>query len=72
MQNVMRKKMGVGFTVHGFRSSFMDWVAEVHPQRSWRPSERWTTRSAPRCSGRICGPTSLSSAGNWLNDGVHS
>jgi len=29
----MRKKMGVGFTVHGFRSSFMDWVAEVHPQR---------------------------------------
>ena len=33
MQNVMRKKMGVGFTVHGFRSSFMDWVAEVHPQR---------------------------------------
>ncbi len=21
------------YTVHGFRSSFMDWVAEVHPQR---------------------------------------
>ena len=33
MQNVLREKMGYRYTVHGFRSSFMDWVAEVHPQR---------------------------------------
>jgi integrase len=33
MQVLMREKMGLGYTVHGFRSSFMDWVAEMHPQR---------------------------------------
>ncbi|HET7883394.1 MAG TPA: integrase arm-type DNA-binding domain-containing protein [Acetobacteraceae bacterium] len=33
MQVLMREKMGLEYTVHGFRSSFMDWVAEVHPQR---------------------------------------
>jgi integrase len=33
MQNLLRQKMGLGYTVHGLRSSFMDWVAEVHPQR---------------------------------------
>jgi integrase len=33
MQNLLRQKMALGYTVHGFRSSFMDWVAEVHPQR---------------------------------------
>ena len=33
MQTLLRRKMGLGYTVHGFRSSFMDWVAEVHPQR---------------------------------------
>jgi len=33
MQTLLRAKMGPGYTVHGFRSSFMDWVAEVHPQR---------------------------------------
>ena len=33
MQNLMRLKMAARYTVHGFRSSFMDWVAEVHPQR---------------------------------------
>jgi hypothetical protein len=33
MQNLLRQKMALGYTVHGFRSSFMDWVAEVHPHR---------------------------------------
>jgi integrase len=33
MQNLLRQEMGHRYTVHGFRSSFMDWVAEVHPQR---------------------------------------
>jgi integrase len=33
MQNHLRQKMNLRYTVHGFRSSFMDWVAEVHPQR---------------------------------------
>jgi len=33
MQKLLRRTMGLGYTVHGFRSSFMDWVAEVHPQR---------------------------------------
>jgi integrase len=33
MQSFIRDEMGLGYTVHGFRSSFMDWVAEVHPQR---------------------------------------
>jgi integrase len=33
MQTLMREKMTLRYTVHGFRSSFMDWVAEVHPQR---------------------------------------
>ena len=33
MQNLFREEMGYKFTVHGFRSSFMDWVADVHPQR---------------------------------------
>jgi integrase len=33
MQTLIREKMAIGYTVHGFRSSFMDWVAEVHPQR---------------------------------------
>jgi integrase len=33
MQTLIRRKMAVGYTVHGFRSAFMDWVAEVHPQR---------------------------------------
>jgi integrase len=33
MQTLLREKMGLRYTVHGFRSSFMDWVAEVHPQR---------------------------------------
>jgi integrase len=33
MQTLIRDKMGLGYTVHGFRSSIMDWVAEVHPQR---------------------------------------
>ena len=32
-QNLLRQRMALGYTVHGFRSSFMDWVAEVHPQR---------------------------------------
>ena len=32
MQALIRK-MALAHTVHGFRSSFMDWVAEVHPQR---------------------------------------
>jgi integrase len=32
MQNLLREEMGYRYTVHGFRSSFMDWVAEVHPQ----------------------------------------
>jgi integrase len=33
MQTLIRDKMALKYTVHGFRSSFMDWVAEVHPQR---------------------------------------
>jgi integrase len=33
MQALVRDKMALGYTVHGFRSSFMDWVAEVHPDR---------------------------------------
>ena len=33
MQVLLREKMALGCTVHGFRSSFMDWVAEVHPDR---------------------------------------
>jgi integrase len=33
MQTLIRNKLALGYTVHGFRSSFMDWVAEVHPQR---------------------------------------
>jgi integrase len=33
MQNLLRQEMGRRYTAHGFRSSFMDWVAEVHPQR---------------------------------------
>jgi integrase len=33
MQTLIRDKMGQKYTVHGFRSSFMDWVAEVHPHR---------------------------------------
>ena len=33
MQTILREKMGLRYTVHGFRSSFMDWVAEIHPQR---------------------------------------
>jgi hypothetical protein len=33
MQTLIRKKLVLGYMVHGFRSSFMDWVAEVHPQR---------------------------------------
>jgi len=33
MQNLLRQKMGLRYTVHGFRSSFIDWVAEVHPDR---------------------------------------
>lgn len=33
MQNLLRQKMGAPYTVHGFRSTFMDWMAEVHPQR---------------------------------------
>jgi integrase len=33
MQNLLRQEMGHRYTVHGFRSSFMDWVAEVHPPR---------------------------------------
>ena len=33
MQLLLREKMALGYTVHGFRSSFMDWVAEVHPDR---------------------------------------
>jgi integrase len=33
MQNLLRQEMRLRYTVHGFRSSFMDWVAEVHPQR---------------------------------------
>ena len=32
MQTLLRAKIGLDYTVHGFRSSFMDWVAEVHPQ----------------------------------------
>jgi integrase len=33
MQTLLREKLGLSYTVHGFRSSFTDWVAEVHPQR---------------------------------------
>jgi integrase len=33
MQLLLRQKMARGYTVHGFRSSFMDWVAEIHPDR---------------------------------------
>ena len=33
MQVLLRKKMALRYTVHGFRSSFMDWVAEVHPDQ---------------------------------------
>jgi integrase len=33
MQTFVRDKLGLGYSVHGFRSSFMDWVAEVQPQR---------------------------------------
>src|SRR4029077_18803248 len=33
MQTLIRDKMALRCTVHGFRSSFMDWVAEVPPQR---------------------------------------
>jgi integrase len=33
MQTLVRKKLALGYRVHGFRSSFMDWVAEAHPQR---------------------------------------
>ena len=33
MQTLIRYQMALIYTVHGFRSSFMDWVAEVHPQR---------------------------------------
>jgi integrase len=33
MQTLIRAKMDLGYTVHGFRSSFMDWVAEIHPDR---------------------------------------
>jgi len=33
MQVLLREKLGHDYTVHGFRSSFMDWVAEIHPDR---------------------------------------
>jgi integrase len=33
MQTLLRETLGLPYTVHGFRSSFIDWVAEVHPQR---------------------------------------
>ena len=33
MQTLLRGKMALEYTVHGFRSSFMDWVAEAHPDR---------------------------------------
>jgi integrase len=33
MQVLLRNKMHLRYTVHGFRSSFMDWVAEAHPDR---------------------------------------
>jgi integrase len=33
MQVLLRDRLGQDYTVHGFRSSFMDWVAEVHPDR---------------------------------------
>ena len=33
MQTLLREKKDLRCTVHGFRSSFMDWVAEAHPQR---------------------------------------
>jgi integrase len=33
MQTLIREKVTTRYTVHGFRSSFMDWVAEVHPHR---------------------------------------
>jgi integrase len=33
MRTLLPEKMGFRYTVHGFRPSFMDWVAEVHPQR---------------------------------------
>ena len=33
MQALLREKMALGYSVHGFRSSFMDWVAEVRPDR---------------------------------------
>ena len=71
MQNLLRQKMALGYTVHGFRSSFMDWVAEVHPSVSWRLSGRWITRSAARCSGPICEPIFSNSAGSLPNCGRH-
>ena len=33
MQTLLRERLGLPYTVHGIRSSFIDWVAEVHPQR---------------------------------------
>jgi hypothetical protein len=33
MQTLIRTKMDLVYSVHGFRSSFLDWVAEIHPQR---------------------------------------
>jgi hypothetical protein len=53
MQALIRKKLALGYTVHGFRSSFMDWVAEVHPQRLLEAERALATRSAIKCSGHI-------------------
>ncbi len=53
MQILLREKIGFRNTVHGFRSSFMDWVAEVHPQRMLEAERRLSTRSATRFRGPI-------------------
>ena len=31
MQTMLRVAMGLPYTVHGFRSTLMDWVADKHP-----------------------------------------
>jgi hypothetical protein len=53
--SMMLRRLGVPITVHGFRSSFREWAAELRCRSIW-PKRALRTRSATTPSGRIFGP----------------
>ena len=69
MQNLLRQKIVPGYTVRGFRSSFMDWVVKVHAQRLLEAERALDHQIGNQVQRAYLRTDFWSSGGSWLSLG---